>query len=55
MDLINAEEEARIREMWKLDIWPEKWSAGDISAVIPLDAISLDEGGRLVVQGLLIR
>jgi DNA sulfur modification protein DndC len=55
VDLINPEEEARIREMWALDIWPEKWSAGDISATIPLDAITLDEMGRPIVQALLVK
>ncbi len=55
VDLINSEEEARIREMWALDVWPEKWSARDVSGSIPLDALSLDESGRVITQALLVR
>ena len=55
VDLINAEEEARIREMWRLNIWPRKWSSDDIDGDIPIDSIRLDESGHLVVQALLIR
>lgn len=53
VDLINPEEEARIREMWALDVWPQKWSAADVDATVPLDAIKL-ENGRLVTQSLLV-
>jgi DNA sulfur modification protein DndC len=28
IDLINAEEEARIRELWALNTWPEGWQGG---------------------------
>lgn len=55
VDLINAEEEGRIREMWALDLWPRKWSAGDIDGDIPLDAIRMDEAGRLIYQALLVK
>ena len=37
VDLINADEDARIREMWDLDMWPRKWSASDARADAPLD------------------
>lgn len=50
VDLINAEEEARIREMWRLDIWPRKWSADDATGDEPLDAIRLTIDGALAVQ-----
>lgn len=53
VDLINPGEEARIREMWTQDIWPRKWSAEDVDATIPLDAIKL-ENGRIVTQSLLV-
>lgn len=55
VDLINAEEEARIREMWATDTWPQKWSADDVDATDPVDAIALTDGGELVTQALLIR
>lgn len=50
VDLINAEEEARIREMWALDIWPRKWSANDADGTQPLDAMRLTLDGALTVQ-----
>lgn len=50
VDLINAEEEARIREMWALDIWPRKWSANDADGTQPLDAMRLTLDGALAVQ-----
>lgn len=52
--LINSKEEACIREMWKLDMWPQKWSSADINADIPLDAL-MNVGGELVTQPLLIK
>lgn len=54
VDLINAEEEARIREMWALNLWPRKWSDGDIAADVPIDLITA-VGDELVVQPLLVR
>ena len=53
VDLINAVEEARIREMWSQNIWPEKWSEMDIDAIIPLDALTV-ENGRIIRQSLLV-
>ncbi len=53
VDLINAEEEARIREMWALDMWPRKWSADDIAADTPIARISATTDG-LVRQALLV-
>ena len=55
VDLINAEEEARIREMWRLDMWPQKWSAIDTNADVMIDAITLDDHGQPVTQPLLVR
>lgn len=54
VDLINAEEEARIREMWALDMWPRKWSAADIDADEIIDRITSD-GTGLVVQPVMVR
>ncbi len=53
VDFINAEEEARIREMWALDMWPRKWSAADANADVMVDALRLTSDGRLVEQALL--
>jgi DNA sulfur modification protein DndC len=55
VDLVNVEEEARIREMWALDVWPEKWSADDADADCLMDRITVLPGGdSLVVQPLLL-
>jgi DNA sulfur modification protein DndC len=50
VDLINDREEARIREMWALDIWPRKWSSDDKDGTEPLDAMRLTIDGALSVQ-----
>lgn len=54
VDLINAEEEARIREMWMLDMWPRKWSAEDTNADVMIDSLR-NVGGELISQPLLVR
>ena len=54
VDLINPEEEARIREMWALDMWPRKWSADDIDADEIIDRITSD-GTGLVVQPVMVK
>lgn len=54
VDLINEEEEARIRQMWALDVWPNKWSSADVAADMPIDKI-MSVGADLVIQPLLVR
>jgi len=53
VDLINPEEEARIREMWRLNLWPRKWSDADIAADQPIARIDATPAG-LVTQALLV-
>lgn len=54
IDLINDDELARIREMWALDMWPQKWSAEDIDADLAIDRIN-SVGSQIVIQPLLVR
>ena len=54
VDLINGEEEGRIRELWALNTWPRKWSEADIVGSLPIDAIKTDHG-KIITQSLLIR
>ena len=54
MDLINTQEEMRIREMWALDIWPRKWSSDDASATMIVPALSRTTNNRIIEQPLLI-
>jgi DNA sulfur modification protein DndC len=54
IDLINAEEEARIRELWVMGMWPNGWDGGEIVGDVPIDAIHVTLSGELVTQPLLI-
>jgi DNA sulfur modification protein DndC len=53
VDLINQVEEARIRELWALDTWPNKWSSDDANATDLHDALSV-ENGQIIRQSLLV-
>ncbi|WP_204377416.1 hypothetical protein [Aquitalea magnusonii] len=39
IDLINAEEEARIRELIALETWPQGWDGDEPLATVPLDIV----------------
>lgn len=52
VDLINAEEEARIRELWALNTWPDGWDGEEVVADMMLDRIQA-VGADLVAQPLL--
>lgn len=55
VELVNAAEQARIREMWRLDMWPRKWTADDADADAPLrEALRVTLDGRLAVQPALV-
>lgn len=55
VELIGPEDEARIREMWVLDMWPRKWSAADSNATDIIDAKRLGDDGQIITQALLVR
>ena len=42
IDILNADEEARIRELIELQTWPEKWTGSEPLATVPLDKIFRD-------------
>lgn len=52
VDLINADEELRIRELWSLNTWPNGWSGDEIVADAAIDSIRVVDG-ELIVQPLL--
>jgi DNA sulfur modification protein DndC len=59
IDLINAEEEARIRELWTLNTWPEGWEGGleNVNHVVAnqvINGISVIGDDELVVQPILL-
>lgn len=54
VDLVNAEEEARIRELWALNTWPNKWTGEEVNGDVALDAITVDAFGDIVSQPLLV-
>lgn len=53
VDLINAEEESRIRALWAEGAWPQGWSGEEVGAAEMIDLISV-VGGELVVQPMLL-
>ncbi len=50
VDLINAQEEARIRELIALGTWPNGWAGDEPTADTPMDAVFADDS----VQPLLM-
>lgn len=55
VDLINFEEETRIRQLWQLNTWPDGWTGDEIVGDQAIDALRLTSGGEIVSQGLLVR
>lgn len=55
VDLINTEEEARIRELWALNTWPNKWTGNEVNGDVALDAITIDAFGEIISQPLLVQ
>jgi DNA sulfur modification protein DndC len=51
VDIVNAEEEARIRELITLQTWPDGWDGDEPTADVPLDTVYADGW----VQPLLVR
>lgn len=54
VDLVNEEEEARIRELWALNTWPNKWTGEEVNGDVALDAIAVDAFGEIISQPLLV-
>lgn len=60
VDLINGEEEARIRELWALNTWPDGWQGGldnpnHIVADILLPDLRVVDGSIIIEQPILIQ
>jgi DNA sulfur modification protein DndC len=53
VDLINAEEESRIRELWAANTWPNKWTGDEVTGEIMLDAHTINALGEIITQPLL--
>ena len=51
IDILNAEEEARIRELIDAGTWPQGWDGDEPTGDVPLDMIYADGW----VQPLLVR
>ena len=59
VDLINADEEARIRQMWADGIYPHGWEGGfdnpnHVRGDVALDAITVVGDSELIVQPMLL-
>lgn len=55
VDLVDAEEEACIRQMWADNVWPNKWDGNEVNGDVALDAYTVDAFGGIVSQPLLVR
>ena len=53
IDLINAEEETRIRQMWGDGVFPNGWDGDEIVADVALDSIQVVDN-ELIVQPLML-
>jgi len=53
VDLINADEEARIRELWALNTWPNKWTGDEVDGDVLLDAYTVNTLGEIISQPML--
>jgi hypothetical protein len=53
VDLVNAEEEARIHELIALNTWPNKWDGTEVTGDAMLDAMTVNALGEIVSQPLL--
>ena len=54
VDLVNVDEELRIRELWALNTWPNKWDGTEVDGDVALDAYTVDAFGDIVSQPLLV-
>ncbi len=53
LDLLNDEEEARIRELITLETWPDGWEGTEPTADTPLDAVFADGTVQPLLLGAL--
>lgn len=53
VDLVNVEEEARIRQMWTDNVWPNGWTGDELRGDVPVDRI-VNVDGELIVQPRLV-
>ena len=54
VDLVNVDEELRIRELWALNTWPNKWDGTEVDGDVALDAYTVDAFGEIISQPLLV-
>ena len=54
VDLVNAEEEQRIRELWAANTWPNKWTGDEVDGDELLDALTVNGYGEIISQPILI-
>lgn len=54
VDLVNAQEEARILELIALNTWPNRWDGTEVVGDELLDAVTIDAFGEIITQPLLV-
>jgi len=55
VDLINSDEELRIRQLWTDNAWPRKWNGTEITGDVMIDALTVTALGDIVRQPLLFQ
>ncbi|HRW07377.1 MAG TPA: phosphoadenosine phosphosulfate reductase family protein [Caldilineaceae bacterium] len=53
VDLINADEQARIYELWAANAWPRKWDGTEITGDMLIDILTVTGSGAIARQPLL--
>lgn len=54
VDLINMEEESRIKELWASNTWPQGWDGTEVIGSQAIDALKLTSAGNIARQALLV-
>jgi DNA sulfur modification protein DndC len=55
VDLVNAEESTAIRQMWRDNVWPNKWTSNDIDGDTMIDALTVTSWGDVISQPVLLK
>lgn len=54
IDILNAEEEARIRELIATNTWPQKWKGDEPAADLPYVAVNADGTRQMLLDALAV-
>jgi len=52
VSLVDAEEEARIRELWAMNVWPQRWDGTEMQGDVPFVPVLETERGHAYLFGV---